>query len=250
MILLTKLSPLSVHHNWTIEWTRNPSFRRRKGDVLYADSKVELELLSTISKIGLIDKQHLLSLFLNFKEKKIKRLVGKKKIVPHALVSKKKRITFYTLGPHGALLLEQEYKPNYWREYSVSDVLGKILFYHIYQKIRDSFKHQQVSIEEVPAPFVGRIILQNQPYTVYVLRDNPYKLDEFLKWNEITDRVMIITESFAYLDTIQSDKIRQSNVRVTTDYHLKGELRDMFYKYQDGEWIQENQKPKKVFTTI
>src|SRR5699024_12277055 len=107
-------------------------------------------------------------------------------------------------------------KPNYWDEYSISDVIKRILFFRLYSSFSEIDEHTQINF--TPSPFIGAININDRPLNVYVLRGSSNDILNYFKWNKnyMNERIIIITESLRYFIPL-FQFIKNSNVSITND---------------------------------
>lgn len=238
-------SPFTLQQNWEVSWTYISKQTDKNGMVTC--TKVEKKILHLINIIGVIDEVVLSRLFSITNKKKFKKLLKRMsvehKIVRHDLTNEKQTNKVCTLGIVGAMIVENEYyKPNYWDEYSISDVIKRILFFRLYSSFSEIDEHTQINF--TPSPFIGAININDRPLNVYVLRGSSNDILNYFKWkkNYMNERIIIITESLRHVTPL-FPFIKNSKVRITTDKDLLSNksIQDIFYFFDDdsGEIYKE-----------
>lgn len=255
------ISPFSIQHQWKIDWSFIPSneyedVRSNKktfvtgdtrdvslnNETIIVKSKKEKKALNLISNIGVIDGKQLYHLFA-FKKKQLKAMVREKKLVEHLMYRNDSNVKrkIYTLGQIGSYVTNEEdiYRPNYWMNYSMKQVLERLIFFKLYEFFPHSY------VEPPIKPFCGLLDLMNDGnfLNVYVVRGDTKDIINFFKWNENNSnkRILLITESMNHIKPILPH-IKNANIIITTDQDLlkADSFKKLFYKLEDDGNIQKH----------
>lgn len=232
------VSPFSLSHDWSLEWTRVPS-HIKPFKFINGESPKERKALEALASVGIIGGLQLSRLFSLDKNQK-RKMVREKKLVRHELKKNNRSIPVYTLGINGAVIAGlPKYDANYWVEYKVEDVLKRLLFFQLYEHFPNA------KILPAMDPFIGMIFYKKKPIYIYVVRGHSADLKLFLKWESLSDRVIVVTENLNHLDLIKPF-IENLKLRVTTDEELwKGVLQSMFYFQSEfGLWKKEGEEKR------
>ncbi|WP_067729872.1 hypothetical protein [Oceanobacillus damuensis] len=230
-------SPFSLSHDWKLHWKRIPSNINPLG-YINGESPKERKVLHALAAVGIIGGKQLSRLF-SLDKKRLRKMVREQKIIRHELKTGNRIITIYSLGTVGAKIADAHgYEVNYWVEYSVEDVLKRLLFFELYRHFESSL------IQPAPEPFIAAISYQERPLFVYVGRGDMSDLMMFLKWQHksFSERIIVISETIKYLDSLKP-YLNNKKVRMTTDEELlceKRSIEDMFYYLNDtGDFVKE-----------
>lgn len=227
-------SPFSLAHDWTLHWKRDYS----RGWAVKGESPIEQKALQALGAVGIIGGFQLLRLFLKRDKNRRRKIVQEKKIIRHEVQKGNQCIPIYTLGINGAAMASMsDYKPNYWVNYTIEDVLKRLLFFQLYEKFPDAH------IVPAPAPFVGAVSFKSNLLYVYVVRGDMTDLLMHLKWNRFAERLIIVTESLNHLQPLNV-YASDLKIRVTTDDDLRGDFQNLFYFWDgnDNDWVKENRR--------
>jgi hypothetical protein len=227
------MSPFSLDHNWTLQWTKVPEHMKPYKHI-YKESPKEKRALEALACIGVIGGLQLSRLF-SLDKKRKKKMVAEKKLVRHDIKKNNQVIPVYTLGINGAAVAGVPgYVNNYWLKYRVEDMLKRLLFFQLYEYFPES------RVSPAPEPFIGSIFYLDRPIYIYVIRGDVQDLMLYLKWREFNERIIIITESLNCLQPLMLGE--DLKLRVTTDSDLKvNSIGDPFYiQRANGSWMKEN----------
>lgn len=230
------ISPFSIEHNWTLNWTRVPE--HFKPDIqVNGESPKERRALEGLACIGVIGGLQLSRLF-SLDKKQKKKMVLEKKLVRHDIQKNKQMIPVYTLGINGARLTNTPgYENNYWLKYEVGDMLGKLLFFQLYEWFPDSRILLAVN------PFEGVIFYKNKPIYIYSAKEDIQDLLVFLKWKEFSERMIVITESLKHVEgLLHYDDIRIRAILQQEAHSTRERL--SFYIKSGSEWVEEQLSQK------
>lgn len=233
---MTKVSPFSLKHDWSLGWTRLPS-NFKPLPYYNINSMKERKALEALASVGVIGRKQLSRLF-QLKPKDIKGMLKTDKIVQHKLTrNDNDNIQIYTLGINGAKALKLDvYEPNYWVEYNIKEVLRMLLFFQLCHYF------PSLDIVPTPLPFVSGIENNENVIYVYVLKEDMRDLTRFLKWKgRKRQRVIIVVEKITpqlkQLDLFSDDLL----IRVVLEDDLMNiEMREenIFYTYKNGELMK------------
>lgn len=229
------ISPFSLENDWTVFWKRIPSnFKERP--ILGEVAKDEQEALEGVASVGLISATQLLEIY-SLGRGKVKRMVDRNRLVQHQIVmNKKNRITIYSLGVNGAKIVGVNgYEHNYWVEYKTTDILKRLLFFSFYKRVYPN------DLLVAPKPFIGSIMINNNPMHVYVIRGSTNDLMMYLKWNTFNERLILITESLSYLEQLKPF-LYDLRLRVILDENVvdhSESLSNSFYFLEGDEFKKE-----------
>lgn len=225
------ISPFSLQHDWSVNWTRIPS-SIRVDPRINIHSINERKALEAIASVGLIGRNQLIRLF-RLTKKEINAMEKTHKIIRHEIIKNNSVVTpIYTLGIKGALALElEDYEVNYWVEYFSDDILKCLLFFQVYHFF------PKLSVIATPSPFTGAVQNKNNLIYVYVAKGDQDDLMRYLKWQKQSGhRLMLIVENFNQLKPLELyfDELK---IRVVLEKDLISETnlkKDIFYQYRDG----------------
>lgn len=232
---MVAISPFSLSHDWAIHWDRLPS-NFREGPILGQIAKNEEEALNAIASVGIISSSQMFNLF-RLNRNRLKRMVERNRLVQHEIVlNNKQRISLYTLGVNGAKITKLVgYEVNYWVEYTITDVLKRLLFFSFYERF--------YPVKLLPAidPFVGTVLINEKPMYVYVLRGDVNDLMMYLKWNHLNERLIIVTESLSFLEQLKPF-LHDLQLRVILDHSIMNKeqaIQKSFYLFKNNEFQPE-----------
>lgn len=237
-------SPFSqTQHLWELDWKRISSRELATQSLIYeTNSRKERKALEALAAVGLMKGTQLRTLF-KLDKPQIRRMEHSRLIMKQVIRKNRQEIVLYTLDPASKEKAAPHFVPNYWVEYEVKDVLNRILFFALY----DVLKPQKAKIAPAPKPFTGALELGGNKLYVYYTRGETKDLQMLLKWQAMTERVIIITERLEHLSPlllfIQGKKLK---VRTITDNQLFSE-QPQFYTYHmhqnDGHgWVLESRQ--------
>lgn len=231
----TFVSSFSLEHTWDINWKIVPS--NTKYDRPFETKSIkEQKALEAIASVGVIGSAQLRRLF-KLDKKRIKIMVGRKMIVRHELYRNQRLIPVYTIGKAGANRVMPTYIENYWLEWTPEEVLKRLLFFQL------CYLFENIKIMPAPSPFIGTIEMKKNPFFVYVTRGKVDDLSMFLKWQPMTERMIIITENLNHLKPIEMYiPTKNLKVRAITDELLMSD-NPYFYCFKKDEeeyrWVVE-----------
>lgn len=231
------ISPFSLQNEWVIHWKRIPSNMKER-PIIGQVAKTEEEALNALASVGLISGKQMLNIF-SLGKKKLKKMVDRHRIVKHELVMNKKyRIPIYSLGVNGAKIAGVTgYENNYWVEYTIEEILKRLLFFEFYERFYPR------KLFPAPSPFTGAIVINDKPMYVYVARGDLNDLIMFLKWNNMNERIIIITESLSFLEHLKM-YINNMKLRIILDENLINKTKSIgnsFYMLHNNEFIKEGE---------
>lgn len=235
-----QLSPLSAFHRWKIMWEAITSKEQPNLQGLHrlSHNKNDQIMIESIEKIGIIGSAQISRLFLNNKKKRLKELYRTKVLKKHTLHKDKAKIEVCTLGITAIEFLKKQ--PNYWYLYNEMDILQRIIFFQLYSKFKEDLKGIPIQIESAPYPYVGKLIINNSPILILVVRQNEEIIKEHLEKVTPSQRIICVCEHMIYLQTL-NDHLKKLAVRVTTDRDIKeNHIKNMFYRWDQTDWIKEN----------
>jgi hypothetical protein len=229
------ISPFSTTHNWKLQWTILRSDYKPPG--IGELSQKEKEILNTIMSIGVIGGVQLSRYFMGHNKKKAKQMIHsmlrRNLIVQHKFYKDKQLIPIYTVGQHGASLIGHQDSADEWLRYDEKEVLKRLVFFKLYSL----FQYLQPKILPAPSPYIGTLQFKDQLLHICVIRDNIHDLLLKLKWGNLRDKFVIVTESLDMLCPLEPHLSGRA-VRVTTDHEIiHSSIADMFY-----EWDADNRK--------
>ncbi|WP_046176733.1 hypothetical protein [Domibacillus indicus] len=225
------LSPFSLQHNWKCNWTRVPE-HIKPDKYVNGESPKERRALEALACIGVIGGLQLSRLF-SLDKKRKKKMVLEKKLVRHDIQKNKQVIPVYTLGINGAKAAGVPgYENNYWLKYGAGDMLGKLLFFQLYEWFPGSRLSPAIN------PFEGVIFHKNKPLYIYSAKGDIQDLLVFLKWNEFNERMIVITESFKHLEGLLHCGDMKIRAVLQQEAHSARE-RLGFYVKSGSEWVEE-----------
>ncbi|WP_050179621.1 hypothetical protein [Domibacillus robiginosus] len=230
------LSSFSIEHTWKLNWTKVPEYIK-PFKYVNNESPKEKRALEALACIGVIGGLQLSRLFFLDKKRK-KKMVLEKKLVRHDIQKNNQVIPIYTLGINGAKAIDMPgYENNYWLKINIEDMLGKLLFFQLYEWFPGS------RISPAVNPFEGVIFYKNKPIYIYSAKEDIQDLLVFLKWKEFSERMIVITESLKHLEgLLHYDDIRIRAI-LQQDVHSARE-RLGFYIKSGSEWVEEQLSQK------
>ncbi|WP_213509582.1 hypothetical protein [Paenibacillus macerans] len=224
---MEKVSPFSLSHEWTFKHT-----------LLTADTvpgyaplraATEADGLRSIGVIGCIGSVQMGRLF-QWKRHQIRRMLDEKKLVQHLLLKNKNVIAVYTIGPRTAQLFNLEWKSNCWRNWTIEQVISKLVFFQFCCAMRD--KQKAFQIHSAPLPFTGRVEIGNDSRNVLVIRGGTDHLPSLLRHSSCP--MIVIAESFEEVEPLNDllkDEKLLLDVDLKQDYH--------FYRQIKGIWVSK-----------
>lgn len=226
MLETQTISPFSLEgHTWDLKWTIVPSNAKYR---IYENlkSEKEIEILRSVSSIGLIGTSQLKRIYFPTQNKrvvqeKIVNMVKARKLIRHEIIrdgDKNRAIYAYTLGPAAAPAIGIQYDENYWLRYKTEDVLKRIVFFQFL--IGFSQTHPS-TVLPAPEPYTGIVHSGEHIYLVYVMRGNATELLFALKHNPPKERLFIIAERENEMNLISPFITKGMKVRLITDSDLK-----------------------------
>jgi len=215
-------SPFSIHHNWTFRPADQTDQEPGNAPIRYSR---EAEALKAIGRIGIIGSVQIGRLF-GFHRRHIRRMLYDLKLVQHTLIKNKNPIPVFTLGPHGAKLLNLP-KPDA-RTWSTERILKSLVFFQFCCAMND--KQKTFQIHAAPQPFTGKIQIESETRNVLVLRGKHVVLDESMRHQS---RVIIIAES---MDQASPFGELIPDAMLLLDADLKADYR--FYRWKNGNWAR------------
>ena len=225
------MNPFSLEHDWKLNWTRVPE-HIKADKYVNGESPKERRALEALACIGVIGGLQLSRLF-SLDKKRKKKMVAEKKLVRHDIQKNQQIIPVYTLGINGAKAASiPGYENNYWLKYEMGDMLGKLLFFQLYEWFPGS------RISPAVNPFEGVIFYKNKPLYIYSVKGNIQDLLVFLKWKEFSQRMIVITESLKHLEEL----LHYGDIRIRAVLQQEARFsreRLDFYVKSGSEWAEE-----------
>lgn len=198
-------SPFVEIQELRLNLTTIPSNYKRIPHVHMGDEN-EMQALRAVAAVGLIQRKVLNELY-GLSINHINSMVRSQKLVQHMLQSKALKIPFYTLGENGAGLLgiQNSYKLNYWRMYRTVDILKRLIYIKLFERMVDT-GHKIKLIPTMPtSPFIAALEYENgDKVMVYVAKKNIEDLITHYKWAspiEMQTRLLIVAETLNQLET-------------------------------------------------
>ncbi|GGI98070.1 hypothetical protein [Paenibacillus hunanensis] len=217
-------SPFSLSHEW--EWQPVQVDKDKSG---YAPLRLPMEEvgLQAIGAIGCIGSVQLGRLFA-WKRPHIRRMLAEHKLVQHQLRKNRTTIPVFTLGPRAIQLFNPHQQLNSWCNWSVSDVLSKLVFFQFSCALHE--KQKGFQIHPAAAPFTGKVQMGEHMRYVLILRGQETSaIERELRRSQLP--VIVIGESLQEIDPL--------NHVLTTAHALQDhDLRQdyTFYRQKDGIW--------------
>lgn len=241
-----QLSPFSIAYDWKIKWSvvmsAEESNQFALNQLMFYPNKRILNMIHAIHAIGVIGGVQLSRMFLKGKKKQIKKLYSTRIIKKHELFKDKQVIPVYTLGKTSLEYLNEE--PNTWFQYDAYDVLARMLFFQLYEKFLNGMNHANISIEQAPSPFVGRLVINSIPFLILVVRNNESSILKYLEKVAPSERIICVCEHLSDLKHL-NDQLNHLAVRVTTDLDIKySPINEMFYAWRKNGWEKEHHNRK------
>jgi hypothetical protein len=225
------ISPFSLEHDWKLNWTKVPE-HIKQFKCVNNESPKERRALEALACIGVIGGLQLSRLF-SLDKKRKKKMVLEKKLVRHDIQKNNQVIPIYTLGINGAKAINMSgYENNYWLKINVEDMLGKLLFFQLYEQFPEA------RISPAVDPFHGVFFFRKRPLYVYSANQEIHDLLVFFKWKGFKERLIVVTESLHYLDKLLMYEGLKLRAVLAGDLHQKG-LNPVFYVNDEGIWINE-----------
>lgn len=229
-------NPFSLNNDWVVHWRRLPSNMSEipiVGDIAENEKKA----LKALASVGLATSSQLFNLF-KLNKNRLNKMIKRQRIIRHQLVlNDKYKISVYTLGINGAKIvgIDEYYETNYWVRYRIEDIIKRIVFFSLYERIS--------SAEVLPAvkPFVATLMINGKPMYVYVVRGDVNELLLYLKWNNFNERLIIVTESLTHLEQLKPF-LHNIKLRVILDSSILNEneeINNAFYLFKDNQFIKE-----------
>ncbi|MBG9796071.1 hypothetical protein ABD76_28030 [Paenibacillus dendritiformis] len=219
-----KVSPFSMTH----EWQFKPTFLPEGTAPGYAPLRAatEAEGLKSIGLIGCIGSVQMGRLF-QWKRHQIRRMLAEKKLIQHLLLKNKNTIPIYTIGPRAAQLLNLEWTHEFWRTWTIEQILSKLVFFQFCCAMRDKQKAFQINL--APFPFTGRVEIGKDSRNILVIRGETDHLVPLLRHS--SHPMIVIAESLIQVKPLNNIL---KNAKLLLDIDLKQDYR--FYRQVEGEW--------------
>ncbi|WP_240377220.1 hypothetical protein [Bacillus piscicola] len=235
-----ELSRLSAFHSYTIKWNRILSTESSLIKGLDIQSEKELNALHAIEKIGVIGRAQLKAIFLGRDNQRVKKMERYRQIKRHELIRNNEIIPIYTLGATGIEFLRCPSKKNEWFQLNEYMVLERLIFFQLYDKLKNIYSDLQIT--EVEPPFIGGIQAKGEKkhFNVLVVRENKEKIQKLLARSNPKKPIICVCEDLIYLESL-NPYLKQNKIRVTTDKELRHkDFESMFYLWHQGGWVNEN----------
>ena len=237
------ISPFSMQHENVLKWTNMTSKEiPLKNGLLNVPSSVAA-LVHDLAIVGVIGSSQCKRLYVRSNSaEKISKALDLGLLKKHELVRGNQIIPLYTLGATGMCLAGLDYKDyaNYWKKYTIQDVLQRLVFFQTYGQMKDV---TDMEILESETPFVASLKINERLFNILVLRGNESIVANYFRYEtDIPSQIIIITEGINHITPIQNVLSPFTDrIRLTTDERLKMPFEDMFYYFnENNEWILEN----------
>lgn len=224
---ISQLSPFSLQHNWSVNWSR--ALKIRGTERIIGESQKELLAMQALSAVNVIGLGQLFKRF-GIDRKRAEKMCAEKKLVKHVVYQNRQNMVIYTLGEIGAKIInEPNYQIDYWLQYGIKDVLKRLAFYNLF------LCFDNAKVERSLKPFTGIIKKGDTKLFVYVLRDQGKDLEHFLLYHDyFTERVIIVAEEIDHLNQLLPTLIESKiKLRVALDMDIykqkEKSIRDKFY---------------------
>jgi hypothetical protein len=233
--MTSNISPFSLRHEWSIKWQERT---RVHDNAMNWNSKVEDKLLPALATVGAISSLQLKYLFLNGDKKKISKLCSTGKLIRHQLVRNKQEIPIYTLGPTAIEMYKNKIQIVDWTEFTIPELLQRLIFFQFIGRLKK--EKQEITIAPSVKPFVASFIRNERQIHVLIERGNEQEIIRTLKFYSPKERFIYIKEDVKHGQEI-NEYIKNCKVRLTTDSEMNHSFEDMFYKFENSQWIKENE---------
>lgn len=220
-----KTSPFSITH----EWTFKPASFSEELVPGYAPLRAATEAdgLRSLGLIGCMGSVQMERLF-QWKRHQVRRMLAEKKLIQHLLLKNKNTIPIYTIGPRAAQLLNLEWSHEFWRTWTMEQILSHLVFFQFCCAMRD--KQKAFQIHAAPYPFTGRVEIGSESRNVLVIRGDTSHLHASLRHSSYP--IIAISES---LEAVMPVNELLKEAKLLLDADLKQEYR--FYRQIKGEWV-------------
>lgn len=235
-----KASPFSLKgHQWSLTWNR-VSYNEKFDKPYESQSERVQEALEALACVGVIGGAQMKRLF-HLSSENIKNMIGAKLITPHEVRQDGQAIPIYTVGIRGANQVMPVYRPNYWENLKITDVLKDLCFFKLCSFFDDFM------VFPAPEPFTASLSLKpgqkrnedvETPFYVYVTRDGVEDLMMALKWQPFRGRILIVAETLAQAKPLESFMtVKDLKVRLVTDEGMSLDPM-IFYHFdkENGKW--------------
>lgn len=220
-----KTSPFSVSYEWTFKPALFPEGITPGFAPLRAAT--EADGLRSLGLIGCIGSVQMSRLF-QWKRHQVRRMLGEKKLIQHLLLKNKNTIPIYTIGPRAAQLLNLEWSNEFWRTWTLEQILSHLAFFQFCCAMRD--KQKAFQIHAAPSPFIGRVEIGGESRNVLVIRGDTGHLHSMLRHSSYP--IIAITESIEAVTPI-NELLKDAKLLLDTDLKLGYR----FYRQIKGEWV-------------
>ena len=157
-------------------------------------------------------------------------------LVRHNLKNKHKDMPFYTLGPAGAKTINIPYKPNWWLDVKLDDVLKQLIINQFFLRIYRS--RNKCRFLQAPVPLSGLIVFNEMEFPLVVVRADIENIAREIRWTDV-EKSLVICEDHQQLKEIA--KNIKFPARFTTDYELCSvSLNQAFYRWEKDRLINDN----------
>lgn len=168
-------------------------------------------------------------------KKRIERMARTGVLLRHSLESRAAGVALYTLGPLGAELVRERWAPNWWRSFSLADVLKYLVTGELYLGVSSAW-----ACEFVPAgrPLTAFLTFGGLEYGVLVLRDDVERVRRQIA-RQTAMRLIVVVERIG--DAARLNTCLEVPARYVTDQDL---LAGPFagcvaYSFKDGVLVSE-----------
>lgn len=224
---MERISPFSIDHKWIFK----PTLLLEDTKPGYAPLRAATEAdgLRSIGAIGCIGSVQIQRLF-QWKRHQVRRMIAEKKLVQHELTKNKNTIPVFTLGPRSAQLLKLSWANNEWRQWSIEQLISKLVFFQFCCALRD--KQKAFHIQPAPNPFTGKVKIGEDIRNVLVLRGTSQE-QIVLNLRHSSQPIIVIAESM--MQTILMNEYL-NHARLLLDEDLNKDYR--FYRHINGTWYR------------
>jgi hypothetical protein len=236
------ISPFSMQHENILNWnfTSSKEIPLKNGLLNVPPSIVSL--VKDLAVIGVIGSSQCKRLYVRSNSAaRISKALDLGLLKKHELIRGKQIIPLYTLGPTGMYLAGMDYEQNanYWKLFSIQDVLQRLVFFQMYGQMKDL---SEMVVSEAEDPFISGLKINDNSFHILVLRGNESIVENYFKYEtEIPDRIILIAEGINHILPVQSILTPFADrIRLTTDDRLKMPFEDMFYYFNHNAWVLEN----------
>ena len=157
-------------------------------------------------------------------------------LLRHSLVNRVGDTAIYTLGPLGSELVRERWVPNWWRPFSLVDVMKRLVTGELYLGVAGIWPCVYVGSDW---PLTAFLTFGDMEYGVLVLRD-----DIELIRRQITKstamRLIVVVERIG--DAARLDTVLDVPARFILDQDLFGRQfsQVVMYRFEDGVIVPEN----------